>query len=160
MAAASAAAVRAFRAGWLAERAAGRVETGVGRRIGAALDYTRSARTLTIIDGPARIGKSFAARAWCEASAGLACYVETPCSVDETSFLHRLAQALGVSINLKSRALDLRLRVEEVLQGGDLMLVMDEAHYLWPQGRSSDTVPGRVNFVNTTLINSACRWHW
>lgn len=146
-------ALLAFRSQWLADHAKGRVQTSIGRKISDALDYTQAARTITIIDGPARIGKSFQARAWCEQSAGIARYVEVPCSTDETAFLHRIAKALGVSVNLKSKAMELRARIEDVLQGGDLMLVLDEAHYLWPQGRLQCAVPSRVNFIDTALAN-------
>ena len=56
------AAIQKFRAGLLARESAGRVQTGIGRRISEALEYTRSARTISVIDGPSRIGKSFEAR--------------------------------------------------------------------------------------------------
>ena len=59
----------------------------------------------------------------------------------------------AVSINLKSKALELRVRVEDALHSGDLMLVADEAHFLWPVGRLRHCVPGRVNWINTALAN-------
>lgn len=146
--------LRAFRNQYLARAATGRVQTSFGSRIAATLDYTRSARTISIIDGPSRTGKSFATRAWCEQSGGLARYVEVPCSPDDTSFFHRLAKALGVSINLNSKAVELRTRVEDVLQNGDLMLVLDEAHYCWPAGRlRHSTMPFRINWIDTALAN-------
>jgi hypothetical protein len=133
---------------------ANKVQTTIGKRISKALEYTRSANVLTLIDGPSRIGKSFAARSWCEQSAGAARYVEVASSTDETAFLHRIAKALGVSSNLNSKAMELRARVEDVLQTGGIMLVLDEAHYLWPQGRlKTCTAPHRVNWINTALAN-------
>ncbi len=146
-------AVRMFRAHWIAERSRGCVQTAIGKRIAEALDYTRSARTISIIDGPSRTGKSFEARAWCEQSAGMARYIEVPCSSDDMTFLRRVAEALGVNTHLKAKAWELRARIEYVLQGGDLMLVLDEAHYVWPQGRLRNAVPSRVNFINTALAN-------
>lgn len=144
----------AFRDDWRQKRGVGRVHTSVGKRIFEALDYTRRAETICLIDGSARLGKSFAARAWCEASAGLARYVEVPSSMDEAAFLHRIAKAVGISSNLNSKATELRLRLEDVLQTGGLMLVFDEAHYLWPQGRLSHaSSPNRVNWINTALAN-------
>ncbi len=56
-------------------------------------------------------------------------------SADEGAFLLRIARALGVASGLQSKVCELRSRIEDVLQAGDLMLVMDEAHYLWPAGR-------------------------
>ena len=39
------------------------------------------------------------------------------------------------------------------MHSGDLMLVADEAHFLWPVGRLRHCVPGRVNWINTALAN-------
>ena len=141
-----------YRGKWISERPA-YAETAVSRSVTAALEYTQSARSLTLIDGPARIGKSFAARAFCEESAGLARFVQTPCSNDESSFFRAIGQSLGVSSSLKLKASEMRARVEEVLQAGDLMLVLDEAHYLWPQQWQRYASPSRVNWIMTALVN-------
>lgn len=118
-----------YRVKWISELPA-HVETCIGKRVADALEYARETRTLTLIDGPARIGKTFAARAFCEGSAGLARYCQVPCSSDEASFFRAIGRSLGVSSSLQLKAAEMRTRVEEVLQAGDLMLVLDEAHYL------------------------------
>lgn len=145
-------ALDAYRAMWLSELPE-RAETSVGRQVGAALEYTRSAGTLTLIDGPARIGKTFAAQEWCQRSGGLARYAQVPCSNDDVSFFRAIAQALGVSSSLQLKAAEIRGRVEEVLQAGDLMLVLDEAHYAWPQRWQRYAMPSRVNWIMTALVN-------
>jgi hypothetical protein len=43
--------------------------------------------------------------------------------------------------------------VDEVLQAGDVLLVLDEAHYLWPQHWRPSASPFRVNWINTALVN-------
>jgi hypothetical protein len=107
-----------------------------------------------LVDGAARIGKTFATRAWCERSAGLVRYVQVPASNDDGGFFRAIAQALGVSSSLKLKAAEIRGRVEETLQGGDLMLVLDEAHYLWPHlNWQRYATPARVNWVMTALVN-------
>ena len=63
----------AIRDRWLRSQP-GIVETSVSRAVESALDYARNVGCLVLIDGPARIGKTFAARDWCERSAGLARY--------------------------------------------------------------------------------------
>jgi hypothetical protein len=118
-----------------------------------ALDYTRSARTLTLIDGPARIGKSFSARAWCDRTAGLARYVQVPCSNDDIGFFRAIGRALGVSASLQLKASEIRGRIEEVLQHGDLMLVLDESQYCWPQSWQRYAMPSRVNWILQALVN-------
>jgi AAA domain len=141
-----------YRTKWIAGRPV-YAETSVSRKVAVALDYTQSARVLTLIDGPARIGKSFAARSFCEESAGLARYVQVPCSNDDASFFRAIGQALGVSSSLQLKAAEMRARAEEVLQGGDLTLVLDEAHYLWPQQWQRYASPSRVNWIMTALVN-------
>ena len=128
-------------------------ETSIGRRVFEALDYTRDARTLTLIDGPARIGKTFSARAWCERAAGLARYVQVPCSNDDIGFFRAIGKALGVSASLQLKASEMRNRIEEVLQHGDLMLVLDESQYCWPQSWHRYAMPSRVNWILQALVN-------
>lgn len=101
----------------------------------------------------ARTGKTFSARAWCEQRVGAARYVQVPSSNGDFSFFRAIALSLGVSSNLKSKAQELRNRIEEALQAGGLMLVLDEAHYLWPQSYYTNTTPGRINWLMTALVN-------
>jgi hypothetical protein len=131
------------------------VETSIGKQIADALQYTAKAKCLTLIDGRARIGKSFAAQDWCKRSGGLARYVEAPYSNDDISFFRAIAKALGVSSSLQLKAAEIRARVEEVLQGGDLILVIDEAHALWPQSWQRYAMPSRISWVMTALANHA-----
>jgi hypothetical protein len=141
-----------YRGKWISELPAG-VQTSIGRQVASALEYAQQACTLALIDGPARIGKSFAARAFCEESAGLARYAQVPCSNDESSFFRAIGHALGVSSSLQLKASEMRSRVEEVLQAGDLMVVFDEAHYLWPQQWQRYASPSRINWIMTALVN-------
>jgi hypothetical protein len=76
-----------------------------------------------------------------------------PSTNDEIGFFRAIAKSLGVSINLNSKAHELRQRIEQVLQGGDLMLVLDEAHYLWPNSSYREALPSRVNWILTALVN-------
>ena len=129
------------------------MQTDIGERIIDALDYTKKFNCLTVIDGPARIGKTFATRAWCESAGGLARYVQVPCSSDEISFFRAIATALGVSSSLQLKAAEIRQRIEETLASADVILVFDEAHYLWPQNWQRYAMPSRVNWIMTALVN-------
>jgi AAA domain len=144
--------LRDFQAEWIAERRPA-VVTSVGEKVVAALDYAMQSRRLVLIDGLPRIGKSHSAKAWCDLYPGKVRYVECPATNDDFSFFRAIAQSLGVSINLKSKAQELRNRVEETLQGGDLAMVIDEAHYLWPQSHYRNTNPVRINWLMTALVN-------
>ena len=129
------------------------VVTSLGEQVHEALDYTAETGSMTLIEGPARFGKSHSAVDWCERHPGRARYVQLESSRDEMSFFRAIAKALGVSINLNSKAQELRQRIEDTLQGGDLVLVIDEAHYLWPNLIDSRTLPARINWILTALVN-------
>ena len=115
--------LREVQSKWIAEHSAGAI-TGIGERVGNALDYALESRRFVIIDGLPRIGKSHAAKAWCNAYPGRARYVELQSSYDEMSFLRAIAKALGVSNRLNSKVQDLRSRIEDTLQPGHLVLVL------------------------------------
>jgi histone H3/H4 len=144
--------VRERLASRLAARKAGPV-TEIGRLIEDELEYAVASKCMVLIEGLPRIGKTFQAKAWCEANPGKARYVQVPSTNDEIGFFRAIAKAIGVSINLNSKAQELRQRIEEALQPGHLALVFDEAHYLWPNLIDQRSVPARINWLMTALVN-------
>lgn len=146
--------LRKYQTEWIEARRLRGVVTDLGRLVEETLDYTLASRRMTLIDGLARTGKTFSAKAWCEQNPGRVRYVEVPSTSDEIGFFRAIARALGVSISLASKAQQLRLRIEETLQAGQLGLVLDEAHYIWPnQIDSRSPLPSRVNWIMTALVN-------
>ncbi len=129
------------------------VTTEIGTKIRSAFEFSRRTRSLVIVQGEARMGKTFAARAWCEENLSSARFAQVPSTGDEIGFYRAIAKSLGVSINLNSKAQELRNRIEEVLQTGHLLLCLDEAHYLWPQTNYRDAHPQRINWLMTALTN-------
>lgn len=121
--------------------------TALGKKVSEILDYTAYSRGLTLMEGEARTGKSFAARAWCDQQAGLARFVEVPTGNDDSGFYRALARGLGIGNFLQYKAREIRERVESVLLTGDIVLVLDEAHRLWPQRNLRYGFPGRVEWV-------------
>jgi hypothetical protein len=140
------------RSSWIASRPRC-VQTDIGRRISAALDYTLAARCCTVIDGASRIGKTFAVKQWVENTAGRARYAQIPSTNDDIGFFRAIGIALGVSCSLQLKAAEIRARIEDVLQRGDLMLALDEGHYCWPQNWQRYAAPARVNWLMTALVN-------
>jgi hypothetical protein len=45
------------------------------------------------------------------------------------------------------------VKVEEFFQKSRLMLVIDEAHYLWPRLQQRESSPVLVDWINTALVN-------
>ena len=137
-----------------AKEMAGGAVTQIGAEACETLEYALSERCLVVIDGLARTGKTFAVKAWCEAHPGVARYMQVPSSNDEISFYRALCDALGLGSSRAYKGNDLRAKVESVLQTGDLLLVLDEGHYLWPQRNVRQaSIPQRINWLLTQLVN-------
>ena len=136
-----------------AEASNGAPVTQIGSVIHETLDYALEERCLVVIDGLARAGKTFAVQAWVDARAGEARYVQVPSSNDDMSFFRAVADALGLGSSHAYKAHELRRRIEDVLQDGDLLLVLDEGHYLWPQRNMRKASPHRINWLLTQLVN-------
>ncbi|MFO1487837.1 MAG: ATP-binding protein [Verrucomicrobiota bacterium] len=129
------------------------VVTSLGEKLNDALDYALESRRMVLIEGLARMGKTFSARAWAEQHPGRARYVQVPSTNDEGGFFRAIAKALGLSCGPGWKAVQLRERVEETLQSGNLLLILDEAHYLWPVSNSRFAFPSRVTWIMTALVN-------
>ncbi len=138
---------------WIADRTKGVVMTEIGRIINEVCDYTVDQRIMSLIDGQARTGKTFQAKVWCAQNPGAARYVQVPSSNDEVGFYRAIARAIGVSINLNSKAHHLRDRIEDVLQSGQLTICFDEAHFLWPTSNYRGALPKRIAWICTALVN-------
>src|ERR1035437_4528179 len=145
--------LREYQAAFAEKERSETVVTEIGAQIYDTLDYALEAKCLVLIEGLARMGKTFAAKAWCSERPGPARYVQVPSTNDDVGFFRAIAKALGVSCGRSWKAVQLRQRIEDTLQTGDLILVMDEAHYLWPVSDCRHALPGRINWVMTALIN-------
>ena len=58
-----------------------------------------------------------------------------------------MARGLGIGNFLRYKVTEIRERVESVLLAGDLLLVLDEAHRLWPQRNLRYGFPSRINWL-------------
>jgi len=121
--------------------------TEMGRILSDGLEFCRATRHPVLIDGKGRIGKSHEARAWSRCRPGSVRYFQVPSSTDEISFLIALARSLGVSVESSPKAHKLRGRIEQVLHSANLMLVVDEAHYCWPQSNYREALPKRIDYL-------------
>lgn len=145
--------LREYQAEWIAQRRTAVAVTAIGQQVYDALEYARATRRMVLIDGNARIGKTFAVKAWCAQNPGRARYVQVPSTNDELGFFRAIASALGMSCGQSWKAVQLRSRIEDVLQTGQLTIVFDEAHYAFPTSSCRTTIPGRINWMMTALIN-------
>ncbi len=130
------------------------VETEVTRQIAEELDFALESRDFVVIEGREGIGKSEGARAWCRRHVGRAIYVQLESGVDETTLFRSIARRIGTACSYQRKCVEMRARIQDALQPGHLMLVLDEAHFLWPQsGRSERAAPKRLDWLRTALVD-------
>jgi len=146
------AALREYRRQWIERQSAGLVITEIGHKVEDALDFALDGRGMVLLHGFARTGKTFAACKWCARHPGTARFVEIPPGASDIGFFRAIAESLGVSINLNSKAHQLRDRCEAVLFTGQQMLVLDEAHRIWPESNYRDALPFRLSWI-MMLVN-------
>jgi hypothetical protein len=107
---------------------------------------------MVVIEGESGIGKTTAAEAWCAAHQGQVRFVSLSGITHKTGFFRKLATVIGLAA-ARAKAIDMQVRVEDFFQKTRLMLVIDEAHYLWPQYQRSYSSPELIDWVNTALVN-------
>jgi hypothetical protein len=144
--------IKELQAEQIAQSRKGKVVTEVGKMIDEVLNYTLATKCLSLTNGRSRIGKTVAIKAWCDAHPHAARYVEVPSTNDDIGFFRAIAKSLGVSCGHNWKAAEMRQRIEDVLQSGDLVVVFDEAHYLWPN-RDYRSEPSRIKWIMTALAN-------
>jgi DNA transposition AAA+ family ATPase len=138
---------------WERNRLANIVVTAVGKKVLDALDYAEAEKSLVLVEGPYGTGKTFITKAWCEARPGKRRYIQAPSSNDNLDFFRTVAEPIGVSHALSLKAQQMRARINGVLQAGHLTVVIDEAHYLFPQASARVAMPGKINWILTALTN-------
>jgi energy-coupling factor transporter ATP-binding protein EcfA2 len=128
------------------------VFTTIGKEVFETLDHALETGKMVVIEGESGSGKTTAAQAWCAAHEGETRFISLSGITHKTGFFRKLATAIGLSA-ARSKAIDMQVRVEDFFRRTRLMLVIDEAHYLWPQYQRSYSSPELIDWVNTALIN-------
>jgi ABC-type dipeptide/oligopeptide/nickel transport system ATPase component len=128
------------------------VLTTIGKEVFETLDHCLDIGKMVVIEGDSGSGKTTAAEAWCAAHQGQARFVSLSGITHKTGFFQKLATAIGLAAS-KRKATDMQVKVEEFFRRTGLMLIIDEAHYLWPQHQRSHSNPELVDWVNTALVN-------
>jgi hypothetical protein len=145
-------AVRDFQDDYEAKAQSDFVLTTIGREIFDTLDHALAILKMVVIEGESGIGKTTAVEAWCAAHQGRARFISLSGITHKTGIFRKLAGAIGLAA-ANAKAMDMQVRVEEFFRKTGLMLVIDEAHYLWPQYQRSYCSPELIDWVNTALVN-------
>jgi hypothetical protein len=129
------------------------VITEVGSKVLEALNYSEDQKCLALVEGFARTGKTFIAKAWCAARPGRRRIVSLSEASSEKEFFREIAKAVGAAASYGFKGNELRERVNDILRPGYLTLVIDEAHFLWPQRNLREATPRRIEWVRASLAN-------
>jgi DNA transposition AAA+ family ATPase len=129
------------------------VVTEVGGKVLESLAYAEDQKCLALVEGFARTGKTFVAKAWCEARPGKRRFVSLSEATSDKEFYREIAKAIGAASSYGLKGNELRERVNDILRPGFLTLVIDEAHFLWPQRNLREASPRRIEWVRASLAN-------
>ncbi len=126
-------------------------ETEISRLVFDDLNFAAKRRVLVVTEGAERIGKSYAAKNWCDRHPGQAVYVKLGVGNDDASFFRSIARALGTASSLTRKPTEMQMKIEDALQEGHLVLVLDEAHFLFAQTQRPRSAPSRLDWIRTAL---------
>lgn len=129
------------------------VQTSISKVVFEALDYGLRSRKMVLIEGNSGVGKTESVKAWCAMHQGEARHVSLSGICNRTSLFRDLARALGVGVGAGYSAAKTQVRVEDFLERSRLMLVLDEAQYIFPQQERVYAHPELVNWLLTACHN-------
>lgn len=129
------------------------VLTTIGKMAWETLDFALKAQCMVVIEGWEGRGKSEAVKAWCRCHDGEARFVNLSGVTSKTAFFRAIAKALGIASSYSRTATEMQARIEDVLQRSRLLLVVDEAHFAFPQSQRIYSRPEIVDWIDTALCN-------
>jgi DNA transposition AAA+ family ATPase len=127
--------------------------TAIGKKIAETLDYSLTSRSMVLLDGLEGRGKTEAVKAWCELHCGQARLVSLKGVTNKTAVFREIAFALGITYAYGRTGPEMQSRIEDVLDRSKLMLVIDEAHFLFNQTRQMTARPEMIDWLDTAAGN-------
>lgn len=131
----------------------GKTVTSIGGQINDALEYAWEEKCLVHISGVARMGKTHQIKQWCSEHPGRVRYVQVPSDNADISFFRAIARALGTAAGSAMKTTQVKRNIEDAIQDSGIMLVLDEANYLFPQYKDPRSSPRRINWLLTEVVN-------
>ena len=127
--------------------------TTIGKKIWETLDFALASRGMVVLDGLEGRGKTEAVRAWSEVHLGESRCVSLKGITSKTIAFREIAKSLGIASSYTRSATQMQERIEDVLRRSKLMLVIDEAHFLFNQSRRMYSRPELVDWIDTAICN-------
>lgn len=116
-----------------------------------AMSFAYRNKSLAVIHGTERLGKSVATRLWQESNAGRARLIDLTAATTDILFYQELFKALGCGSVKRGDANELRAGIRAAVENRDLMLIFDEAHCLF--GLSARASVKRLEYIRTEFVN-------
>lgn len=130
-----------------------KIVTSIGREVHTSLNRALMTQRMIVIEGASGSGKSYAAEHWCRRHLGEARFITLSGITHRTGLFQKIAGALGLGLCQQASS-KLQAKIESHLERTKLMLVIDEAHYLWPQHKRTHSAPELIDWVDTALVNN------
>jgi hypothetical protein len=127
--------------------------TTISKKVWETLDYGLSSRGMVLLDGLEGRGKTESVKAWCALHLGQARFISLKGVTNKTTVFREIAKALGIASSYTRTATDMQARIEDVLKRSKIMLVMDEAHFLFHQGHRMYARPELIDWIDTAVCN-------
>ncbi len=127
--------------------------TAIGKQIWQTLDFALATRSMVLLDGLEGRGKTEAVKAWCELHSGQARFVSLKGVTNKTTVFREIALALGVTYAYGRTGPEMQARIEDVLRRSKIMLLIDEAHFLFNQSRLMTARPELIDWLDTAICN-------
>lgn len=128
-------------------------ETAISRKVFQHLDRALYQRKMVVLDGEPGIGKTKAVETWCEMHLGEVRLVYLRGCVNRTTIFRSLAKALGLSSSYQRKAVEMQARVENMIERAGLMIIFDEAHFLFTHSQRATSSPELLDWLDTALVN-------
>ncbi|HEV2454656.1 MAG TPA: ATP-binding protein, partial [Verrucomicrobiae bacterium] len=127
--------------------------TSIGNKIWETLDFALTSHGMVLLDGLEGRGKTEAVKAWCGLHLGEARFVSLKGITSKTTAFREIAKALGIASSYTRTATEMQARIEDVLKRSKLLLVLDEAHFLFNQSRRMYSRPELIDWIDTAIVN-------
>ena len=127
--------------------------TEIGRQIWDTLGFALRTRSMVLVYGREGRGKTEAVKAWAQLHAGQARFISLKGIATKTAAFREIALALGITASYNLTGANLQSKIEDVLKMSGLMLVIDEAHFLFNQSQSTKARPELIDWLDTAVAN-------
>jgi DNA transposition AAA+ family ATPase len=127
--------------------------TAIGKKIWETIEYALASKSMVLLDGMEGRGKTEAVKACCELHSGQLRFVSLTGITTKTAILREISMALGITYAYGRTGPEMQSRIEDVLRRSKIMLVIDEAHFLFNQSRHMTTRPEMIDWLDTAICN-------